>query len=363
MNPRLLANLAVLLGAATITACSNHADTAPAPVRPVRLVTVAAGGNSPEAELAGAVRARVESRMGFRVAGKIISRHVEVGQHVHQGEELMRIDARDYQLSDFAGKSGLAAARASLDVAESEYHRFVSLHEKGFVSQTDVDRRRSELAAAQAQFSSAQSSSAIQGNQVGDTILKADADGVVEAVNADVGEVVGTGQPVVVLAHDGEREIEVDFPEDQMKLAKEAAVEVNLWAAPAIKYPAKLRELAAAADPVARTFRARYSVTAPAGVLALGQSATLHLRPPASDLGKKGVYLPTSALVDDAGKTSVWVYDPASSTVHRVPVLPMGVDGNQVLAAGIPAGTQVVNAGVHILVDGQKVRPLTVAAQ
>ena len=363
MHTRILAAALVALGAATLAACSNNADPAPAPVRPVRLVTVNGAGSSPTVDLAGDVKARVESRMGFRVAGKIIERHIEVGQHVHQGEELMRIDARDYQLSDLAGKSSLAAARASLDVAQSEYQRFVSLHDKGYVSQTDLDRRRSELAAAQAQFGTAQSSAAIQGNQVGDTVLKADVDGVVEAVSADVGEVVGTGQPVVTLARDREREIEVEFPEDQTSLAKDASAEVNLWASPNKRYPAHLRLLAAAADPVSRTFRARYSVQAPDGVLALGQSATVHLSPPSTAAAAKGVYLPTSALVDDGGKTSVWVYDTTSSTVRRVPVMPLGVDGNQVLAAGIAAGTQVVNAGVHILVDGQKVRPLDVAAQ
>lgn len=362
MNTRVWAPLAALLAATTLVACSNNSDPVPAPVRPVRLVTVASdGAASPAVDLAGDVRARVESRMGFRVAGKIIERHVEVGQHVQKGEELMRIDARDYQLSDLAGKSGLAAARASLEVAESEYKRFVSLRDKGYVSQTDLDRRRSELAAAQAQFATAQSSAAIQGNQVGDTVLRADVDGVVEAVSADVGEVVGTGQPVVTLARDGEREIEVEFPEDQTALARDAGAEVSLWANPAQRYPARLRELAAAADPVSRTFRARYTVEAPAGVLALGQSATLHLSPPAV-AGHQGVLLPTSALVDDAGKTSVWVYDPATSLVHRVPVMPLGVDGNAVLAAGIAPGTQVVNAGVHVLSEGQKVRPLDVAA-
>jgi len=174
--------------------------------------------------------------------------------------------------------------------------------------------------------------------------------------------VVGTGQPVVTLARDGEREIEVEFPEDQTSLARDAGAEVSLWASPARLYPAHLRELAAAADPVSRTFRARYTVLAPAGGLELGQSATVHLNPPAV-AGRKGVLLPTSALVDDAGKTSVWVYDPATSLVHRVPVMPLGVDGNAVLAAGIAPGTQVVGAGVHVLSEGQKVRPLDVAVR
>ena len=99
--PLALAGLTLLLAA-----CSRN-DTPPAPERPVRLMTVAAGSTVPAAELAGEVRARIESSLGFRVAGKIVSRRVETGQRVHRGDELARVDPRDFQLSDQAASAQL----------------------------------------------------------------------------------------------------------------------------------------------------------------------------------------------------------------------------------------------------------------
>jgi RND family efflux transporter MFP subunit len=170
--------------------------------------------------------------------------------------------------------------------------------------------------------------------------------------------VVAAGQPVLSLAQDGARDIAVEFPEDRRQLASLSQAVVSLWAQPDAKYPAKLRELSAIADPVTRTFRARYSIDAPPQALALGQSATLHIDLPAQSAAIK---LPTTALLGDHSQTKVWGYDPQSGTVKGIKVQVLGIDGNQVLIAGLHDGQQVVVAGVHVLIEGQKVRPLSAA--
>lgn len=349
-------------------ACSQQ-PVAETPVRPVRVMTVGTAGIAPTVELAGEVRARVESRLGFRVGGKLIVRRVEAGQRVKRGQELARIDARDYQLAQASAGAGVAAAQADLTNARNELRRFEDLRRQGFVSETEIERKRVALSLAEAGFAQAQNSAALEGNRLGDTVLRANADGVIVSVEADVGEVVEPGRPVMILAQDGTREIAVEFPEDRTPLAKLATAEVSLWAQPGTKFPAKLRELSAAADPVTRTFRARYSVQAPAGALALGQSASIVLRVPV--IGK-GVRLPTTALVADetstgkdggATKSQVWIFDAASGSVKRLPVQVVGIEGNEVLVAGLSDGMQVVTAGVHVLAEGQKVRPMTVAAR
>lgn len=362
MNRRLkiaLAGLAVTATALSLFACNGPREEAPPP-RPVKLVTVGGATVAPTVELAGEVRARVESRLGFRVGGKIVARSVEAGQRVKRGQELARIDPRDYQLSRASADSGVTARRADLDIARAEYQRFVDLRKQGYVSEQELERKRVTLSMAEAALAQAESAAALEANRLGDTVLRADADGVIVSVEADTGEVVEPGKPVVVLAQDGARDVAVEFPEDRTPLARIARAEMYLWAAPDRRFPAKLRELSAAADPVTRTFRARYSVQAPADALALGQSATLVLQVPA--LPQKNpagaARLPTTALTGENGASRVWVYDPASSQVKRVPVQVAGIDGNHVLVAGLADGTQVVVAGVHILTEGQVVRPL-----
>lgn len=345
----------VVVGSAlALYACGGSAPP-PAPLRPVKLVTVGSAAVTPVVELAGEVRARVESRLGFRVAGKIVSRRVEAGQRVKRGQELARIDPRDYQLSRSAADSQVTARRADVELAQSEYRRFQDLRKQGYVSEQELERKRVALSAAESGLRQAESGASLEGNRLGDTVLRADADGVITSTDADVGEVVEPGAPVIRLAQDGPRDVVVEFPEDRTPLARIAKAEVSLWAQPGAKFPAKLRELAASADPVTRTFRARYAVQAPADAIALGQSATLTLTLPAQ---KGGMRLPTTALTGNDGATLVWVYDPKASTVKRVPVKIVGLDGNDVVIAGLADGAQVVVAGVHVLVEGQKVRPL-----
>lgn len=346
--------IALVGGALTLFSC-NGQQPPPPPLRPVKLVTVGTASVAPVVELAGEVRARVESKLGFRIPGKIVSRRVEAGQRVKRGDELARLDARDFELAQAAAASIVTARQADLDNARSELRRFEDLHRQGHVADSQVDRVRVAVAAAEAALRGAQSSAALESNRVGDAVLRADADGVITFTVVDAGEVVEPGAPVVVLAQDGPREIVVEFPEDRTPLARVARAEVSLWAQPGVKYPAQLRELSASADPVTRTFRARYSVQAPANALALGQSATLTLRLPAQ---KGGMRLPTTALTEAQGMTQVWVFDPATSSVKHAPVQVVGLDGNEVIVGGLADGAQVVVAGVHVLAEGQKVRPL-----
>lgn len=341
-----------------VAACSGKPKEV-VPVRPVRLMTVSSGSGAQSVDLAGVVTARIESRMGFRVAGKILSRQVEVGQTVKRGDVLMRMDARDYQSSAQASTSAVAAAQAALDEARLDYKRYQTLFDKDVVTKMDIDKSRTHLASATADLANARSNASLQGYHVEDTILRADADGIVASLSADAGEVVSAGQPVLVLSRNGARDIEAAFPEDQLALAKAGQAQVRLWANREVWIPATLRELSAVADPVSRTFRARYALPETATGVSLGQSATLRLTVPGSTQAKVGVSLPGSALLQQSGRTMVWRYDPATGLVKRVPVTVIGIDGDDVRVVGLNAGTQVVTAGVHVLADAQKVRPMS----
>ena len=355
MNRFLAPLLLPLILTLSLSACQKPTPPAAA-IRPVKLITVNASAVQGHIELAGEVRARVESALGFRVGGKIIARHVEAGQRVKKGQVLAELDPRDYVLATQSANSQVQAAQADLDIAKSEYRRLQELRSNGFVSEFDLDRKRVAVSAAEGRLRSLQSSAALEKNRVSDALLRADADGVIINIQADIGTVVAAGQPVLSLAQDGARDVVVEFPEDRRQLAKQTQASVSLWAQPDAKYSATLRELSAVADPMTRTFRARYSIEAPAQALALGQSATLRIELPTQQATIK---LPTTALLGDHSQTKVWLFDDKSGVVKGVPVQVLGIDGNQVLVGGLTNGQQVVVAGVHVLIEGQKVRPLT----
>jgi RND family efflux transporter MFP subunit len=343
----------LLLAALALAGCSRP----PAPEEPLRAVKVMTVGTSAygtEAEFSAEVRARVESRLGFRVAGKITRRQAELGQHVRAGQVLAQLDPQDYRLAADAARAQQAAALTNRDLAEADLKRYRGLREQNFISAAELERRESTYRAAQAQLEQAQAQLASQGNQANYTTLVADVPGIITAIEAEPGQVVSAGTPVVRIAQDGARDVVFAVPEDRAALIKPgSAVTVRGWAGGA-ELEGKVREVAASADAVTRTYSVKVAIDA-ATAPALG--ATVYARPQAlSRTGTPVLKLPTSALRQEGQGSAVWVLDKSSMTVRSQPVQVATADGNEaVIATGITPGTTVVVAGVHVLSPGQKV--------
>jgi RND family efflux transporter MFP subunit len=346
-------SISLLITVSVLSACSKPTP-AEEPVRAVKVMTVGADTQHSSAEYSGEVRARVESRLGFRVAGKIIRRSVEIGQKVRAGEVLAQLDPQDYKLNADAARAQVAAAATNRDLAAADFRRFKDLRAQNFISSAELDRRESTLKAAQAQFDQAQAQLTGQGNQVAYTTLVADASGVVTAVDADVGQVVAAGTPIVRIAQDGPRDVVFSVPEDKVQAVRVGTTaQVALWASQQTLL-GKVREVAASADPVTRTYSIKLTMDGK-DVLPLG--ATVTVTAAAFAHGDKPVIkLPTSALLRDGNSSAVWLLDQASMTVQLKPIEIATADGNEVvISKGLEPGMQVVVAGVHVLQPGQKV--------
>lgn len=345
--------LGALALALLLAACSKPVPSEE-PLRAVKVMVVAADGIHSGLEYAAEVRPRTESRLGFRVNGKLLRRMVDVGQHVTAGQALAQLDAQDYKLSVDAAKAQLAAAVANRDLAASDFKRFKDLRDQNFISAAELERRDVALKAAQSQVDQAQAQLSAQGNQSAYTTLVADAAGVVTSADAEPGQVLAAGTPVVRIAQDGARDVVFSVPEDkvsQVKLGSE--VEVRMWAGNAV-YQGKVREISASADPVTRTFAIKVGLVS-SEVLPLG--TTVSVVPRALDRsGPAVIKLPTSALQHDGKAVAVWVLDRTSMTVRLQPIVIATADGNDVvIQTGLQPGMEVVTAGVHVLSPGQKV--------
>ncbi len=342
--------LTVLLGA-----CSRPAPP-PEAVRSVRTVTVAPASASGTQVYAADIRARSETRLGFRVGGKMVSRSAEVGQRVKAGDVLARLDPEDLRLAQDAARAAVQTAQVNNDLNAADVKRYKELRDQGFISGAELERREAGLKSAAAQLAQARAQAAVQVNQAGYSALVAPAAGVVVAVEAEPGAVLAAGTPVLRLALDGPRDVVFAVPEDQLRsaralLGKPKALAVRLWGSDDTLH-ATVREVAAAADAVTRTYLVKADLDAP--LLQLGQTASVSIALPRAE----GVaLLPLSAVRELQGRTVVWVVDPAQQVVHARPVVVGGAQGNQVLvASGLNAGDRVVTAGVHVLTEGQKVR-------
>lgn len=344
----------LLLATATLLAACSRPAPPEEPVRSVKLLTVGVGTLQSSLEYSGEVRARVESRLGFRVAGKIVQRQAGLGQHVRAGQVLAQLDPKDYQLAADAARAQLAAATTQRDLAAADYKRFQVLKDQNFISGAELERRDATLKAAQATLDQARAQLAAQGNQAAYTTLVADVSGVVTGVDAEPGQVVSAGASVVRIAQDGPRDVVFAVPEDKVaQIAQGSEVAVRGWSGGA-PLAGRVREVAASADPATRTFQVKVAID---GAEAPALGATVYVTPKAlSHAGIAAIKLPTSALFQQGQSTAVWVYDAASSTVKSQEVQIATADGNEaVVAAGLSPGMQVVATGVHVLSQGQKV--------
>ncbi|WP_233252023.1 efflux RND transporter periplasmic adaptor subunit [Limnohabitans sp. 2KL-17] len=324
------------------------------PLRSVKLFTVSQGELNLSGQYSAEVRARVESRLSFQVAGKLVERSVDLGQRVAAGQLLARIDAQDYQLAAQAALAQVSAAQSQRDLAAAEFKRFEALRGQNFISAAELERREATLKAAEATLNQAKAQGQVQNNQAGYARLVASHSGVITAVEAEAGQVVSAGQPVLRLAHDGPRDA-VFAVSEQMAFSLKIgqAMQVTLTST-GQSFKGKVRELAASADPVTRTYAVKLALD---GSDRLPLGATLNvlaLHLPGSQAAV--IKVPTSALRQDGQATVVWLLDETSMTVNIQVVVLGPIDGNEVvITSGLKPGQKVVSAGVHVLAPGQKV--------
>ena len=346
-------SLLALSCALAIAACSKP-EAVQEPVRAVKVITLGAGTLTSGGEFAGEVRARVESRLGFRVAGKITQRQAEMGQHVNAGAVLAQIDASDYQLAVQAAQAQVAGARTQRDLAQAEYKRYEGLRAQNFISAAELERREASLKAAQSTLDQALAQAQNQGNQSAYTQLRADVSGVITSVDGEVGQVVAAGTPVFRLAQDGPRDAVFAVSENMvMRLQKGQRMSaVMAQGGPTVQ--GRIREIAGSADPVTRTFNVKLALESgeklPLGASVNVQAAGLTVNP------STVIKVPTSALRQEGKGSAVWVLDEAKMTVSSQAVEVGTADNNEaVIAYGLTAGQRIVSAGVHVLNPGQKV--------
>ena len=310
-------------------------------VRVVEIDTTRSGSDE-TAHYTGVVRARTESQLGFRVAGKISERLVNAGEAVKVGQPLLKLDPTDYQLA-------LQAARAVHTQARLELERVRVLVEK-----RAEPRDLLEKATAAAESTAAQAEQIA--NQAGYTTLYADADGIVMTTLGEPGQVVAAGQPVLVLAKEGSREAAVDIPEGSLEKIRDRKATAQLYLNSELRVPATFREISGVADPVARTYQARYVLEGDAAQFPLGATVTVRVSG-SSDDTQPTTEIPLGSLINRGEGSAVWLVDPATSTLQKraVSIAKLGAE-TALVSQGLTHGDVIVSLGAQLLNSGEVVR-------
>jgi len=294
------------------------------------------------------------------VGGKIAARLVDVGASVRKGQPLARLDPTDLALAESGARAQFDAARTDRDLAAADLKRYKELAARNFISAAELNRRQATFDSAASRLDQAQANLRNQSNQTGYAVLTADADGVVTAVDTEVGQVVTPGQPVIRVAQTAEKEVAIGLPEDQVDMLRGITeVSIHTWSDPGRALPGRVREISAAADPVTRTYPTRVSIPNPPADLRIGMTAAVTFTRTSS---AGAIRIPLTALLQDKGSSHVWIYQPGqggSGTVSSVAVTLGEAQGNLIeVRQGLAPGQTIVTAGVHLLKAGQKVKPM-----
>jgi len=350
---RLLVGVSLAAVAVALSGCNDKLAEKPAESRPVLVATVHYESQSPERSFVGTIRPRIETDMGFRVAGKVAKRLVDVGQTVDVGQPLATLDEVDLKLQAEQAEAEFSAATGVLAQAGAAEQRAKDLRAKGWATDAQLDSAKAAGDEARARLNRAERSVELTKNSLSYATLVADTRGVVTATMIEPGQVVAAGQASIRVARLGEKEAVVAIPETLLNRAKSGVATVTLWSDAEKKYAAKLREVAPSADPATRTYLAKFSLPEAGDNVSLGMTSTLTLSDPQSD---RVARLPLSALYSQGGTSSLYVVDDKGA-VSLKPVVVKSYDSNcVVIESGVDEGAKIVTLGVQKLDPSQKVR-------
>ena len=345
----------VLLSALLILGCEKPAIPPPPP-RPALVIEVGKIAPKNATILVGEVKSRYESNQAFRISGKIIERVVDVGAIVKKGQVLARLDSADSNLSASAARADMRVAEANRALAKSDVERQRILVNKKFISQSALDKFEAKLKTADARVNQAKAQAAVSNNQSRYASLIADRDGVITQIRAEPGQVVIAGETIAQVVDIVNLEVLVAVPESRIAQIKpNDAAQIKLWANQIANsektYIGKIREIAPAANSASRAFDVRVAFSDADAQVKLGMTAGVRLE---NNNEQAFIIIPSNALTQFNGKTSVWVIKNSIAAPREVSAGQYTEEG-VTITSGLQAGELVAIAGVHTLIKGQKV--------
>ena len=352
---------AIWIGCLALLASCRNEPVGPAPLTRVKAVTAEIVDFAPAITLTGVIAAQVRTDLSFRIGGKINERLVDVGDHVVRNQLLARLDPEEQQAELVSSEASVASAEAMMRQAAAAFERQKDLLSRGNTTRRDYDQAEASLRSATADLDQARSDLAVAQDQISYTELRADADGVITARFAEVGQVLAQAQPVYTLARDGPRDAVFNVHEWVLtNVATNRDIVLSLLADPAVKAVGDVREISPAVDPSTQTVTVKVGLRSTPDVMTLG--ALVNGTGPMRQ--RQVVLLPWGALFEIDGRPAVWLVDPASSLVSLKPIAIDRYTSDRIaVSSGLRSGDVVVSAGVQLLRPGQKVEIATGAGR
>jgi len=390
------------------TAAPIAVTTAPAVIRQVPA----------DFEETGTFIAEESSQIAPVAPGRVISTPVDVGAHVGKGDIVCELDPRDAQLRldqtraqlaeatanvrQMQSRIGLssaqggtfdpdkvpevAAARANYEsalanarMATADAQRYANLAVTGDVSQSALQRARTQQETAEAQVNAAkqqyeaaanaarQSSEMISTSlatldsvkaqvaqaekSLADTKIRAPFDGFITARPVAAGEYVALADKIATIVRIGTVKLDLQTPEQRASLAHVGdKVVARVAAFPNREFEGRVIAVNASVDPNSRAFILEAAFENHDAALKPGMFATARVQLPGT---ASAVFVPKQAVLRDKTTDSNQVFTVSDGKAHlRVVAIQDSTDTEVRLASGIAGGEIVATSKLSELFDG-----------
>ncbi len=351
--------LVLIVAALGLAGCGKKAGEAE-PLRPVRFQAVFSTGGQRERMFPGVAKAKLESKLSFRVPGTLERVPVVVGDNVAAGQLIARLEQPDYRLEVQRAEAGLDVAKAQDRAAAAAYERIRLLYENNNAALNDLDRARSTAESAHASVEAADRLLKLARLKLSYTELISPVEGSIAATLAEEGENVAAGQPIVLLTSGRRPEVDIAVPEgliSQVQVGDSTRVEFD--ALPGRSFTARVTEVGVAAlgRLAAFTVSARLEEGETEVHPGMAAQVTLYFR--AGD-GRERLIVPLAAVGQDQSGRFVYVAEPQDSQLAVVIRRPVEVgeltDAGLEVLSGLRDGELVVTAGVSHMRDSLRVK-------
>lgn len=311
--------------------------------------------------ISGSLQARRSATLRAEVGGALLEVKVEQGQPVKRGELLARIDDAALQDQLIAARSTAKVTGNALEVARAEEERNAKLAESGVITQRDFDRVKLARQQAEAQLSEAQARLALTQDQLSRTRITAPFDGAVSERQANAGDVVAPGTPLVTVVDPTSLRLEAAVPaEHASKLQAGTPVDFRVAGYGEQGFTGKIERVNPVVDPA--TGQVRIYVAIPNSEQAL--LAGLFAQGRVASESREALAVPLSAV--DLKGTSPSMLRVKDGKVERVSVelgLRDEVAQQVEIRSGLQAGDVVVLGSAKDLAEGTRVQVAQAPAQ
>jgi RND family efflux transporter MFP subunit len=303
--------------------------------------------------LSGSVESPTSSMVATEVSGPVLELRTREGTAVHKGEVLAVLSSTNLELQLQALQAQIKEARARLQLAESNLERTKELFASDVVARQQLDDAFSEFTAWQGRAEALAAQEARIETDLRRCSVRAPFGGVVVGEQAEVGEWLAVGAPVVELLSLETLDIRVQVPEKFFSnLIPGGDVAVRFDALPDLEARGTVSAIIPRADPQARTFPVKVRIPNGDGRIGVGMLAEVSL--PAG-VSYRATVIPKDALLTQGQESYVFLLN-GDDTVQRTSVESGSGIGTWIVVRGdIQPGQRVVTRGNERLQEGQAV--------